>query len=150
MSTKKTKDIPAPSDQLIGYLAEYDLRVGELALALREIVLGEAPDAIENVFKSYVVATNYSFTGKSSQSFCYVAVYTGHVNLGFTRGVDLEDPKGLLIGEGKQMRHLKVLEPQDLKNPYLRPFLRAAIKNAKSAMKTPHSKGSTKRTKPKS
>lgn len=143
-------DIPAPSDQLIGYLAEYDLRVGELALALREVVLREAPEAIENVFKSYVVSTNYSFTGKWTQSFCYIAVYTGHVNLGFTRGVDLEDQEGLLIGEGKQMRHLKILELRDLKRPYLRPFIRAAIKNAKIDLKRLQAAGPTKRTKRKS
>jgi len=38
-----------------------------------------------------------------------------HVNLGFFRGADLDDPKGLLEGTGKGMRHVKVRFPSDIK-----------------------------------
>jgi len=122
---------PPPSDQLLAYLAEYDLRVGELALALREVVLNEAPDANETVFRGYVVSTAYSFTGKWTEGFCHIAVYPRHINLGFNRGAELADPEGLLIGSGKIIRHLKVAEPKDLKKPHLRRFIRAAIKHSK-------------------
>jgi len=125
-------EVPPPTDQLLEYLAEYNLRVGELALSLREIILTEAPDATEKVFKSYVVSTNYSFTERWMDGFCYIAVYPRHVNLGFARGAELDDPEGLLLGSGKIMRHLKVAQPDDLKSPYLRSFIRAAIKHSKS------------------
>src|SRR5262249_20648475 len=113
-------EVPPPTEQLISYLAEIDLRVGELALALREVVFGEAPRAIESVYKSYVVCTTYSLTGRYLDVFCHIAVYPRHVNLGFNRGAELEDPEGLLIGSGKIIRHLKVAELGDLKKPYLR------------------------------
>ena len=128
------RSVPPPSEKLIGYLAEIDLRVGELALALREIVLSEAPAAIESVFKSYAVCTGYSLTAKSMDGFCHIVVYPRHVNLGFNRGAELEDPQGLLIGTGKIIRHLKVAQPDDLKLPHLRRFIRASIKHSRSEL----------------
>ncbi len=44
-------------------------------------------------------------------AFCYVNVFTAHVNVGFFLGAELADPDGLLEGEGKFMRHVK-LRPQ--------------------------------------
>lgn len=126
---------PPPTEELIRQLADYDLRVGELALALRDIMLAEAPAAAETVFRSYALVLWYSFTGKLSDSFCYIALYTKHVNVGFYRGAELEDPERLLTGEGKQLRHIKILGPDDLKKPYLRKFIRAAIKHAKQRVK---------------
>jgi hypothetical protein len=127
---------PPPSEELIGLLSTYDLKVGELALRLREMVLTEAPDAVEKAFAGYVLALWYSFSGKFGDAFCHIAVYRGHVHLGFNRGAELDDPKGLLRGEGKIIRHLKVEQEADLKRPHLRKFIRAAIKHAKSRQRT--------------
>src|SRR5512143_3634059 len=41
-------------------------------------------------------------------AFGYVGVFKGHVNVGFFRGAELEDPASLLVGTGKRMRHVKV------------------------------------------
>ena len=40
--------------------------------------------------------------------FAYVNVFASHTNVGFFRGVHLEDPAGLLEGSGKLMRHVKM------------------------------------------
>lgn len=40
--------------------------------------------------------------------FAYVDTFTGHVNVGFFRGAELADPKRLLEGSGKLMRHVKL------------------------------------------
>ena len=40
--------------------------------------------------------------------FAYVDAFTAHVNVGFYYGAFLPDPKGILIGSGKRMRHVKV------------------------------------------
>ena len=40
--------------------------------------------------------------------FGYVNVFTSHVNVGFFRGATLPDPAGLLQGNGKFMRHVKL------------------------------------------
>jgi hypothetical protein len=41
-------------------------------------------------------------------AFAYVNAYRAHVNVGFFRGAELADPKGLLEGTGKAMRHVKL------------------------------------------
>lgn len=41
-------------------------------------------------------------------AFGYVNVFTAHVNVGFFRGAELSDPKRLLEGTGKFMRHVKL------------------------------------------
>ena len=40
--------------------------------------------------------------------FAYVNIFTAHVNVGFFQGAALQDPAGLLEGNGKRMRHVKV------------------------------------------
>lgn len=53
--------------------------------------------------------------------FCYVNVFTSHVNVGFFQGATLPDPARLLEGNGKFMRHVK-LRPETATN-------RAALTN---------------------
>ena len=40
--------------------------------------------------------------------FGYVNVFTAHVNVGFYAGAFLNDPRDLLVGNGKRMRHVKI------------------------------------------
>ena len=125
------KPVPPPSEELIRLLSQFDLKVGELALELREMVLQQAPGAVEKLVRVYALVFWYSLTGKMGDAFCQVVVYTKGVNLMFNRGAELEDPDGVLVGEGKIIRHIKVRNPEDLNNPYLRKFIRAALKHAK-------------------
>lgn len=41
-------------------------------------------------------------------AFAYVNAFTAHVNVGFFRGAEIDDPNGLLEGTGKFMRHVKL------------------------------------------
>jgi hypothetical protein len=41
-------------------------------------------------------------------AFAYTNAFTAHVNLGFFHGAALPDPAGLLQGDGKYMRHVKL------------------------------------------
>ena len=41
-------------------------------------------------------------------AFAYVNAFKAHVNVGFFRGAELADPVGLLEGDGKFMRHVKL------------------------------------------
>jgi hypothetical protein len=42
-------------------------------------------------------------------AFAYTNVFTAHVNAGFFLGAILPDPGGLLLGDGKYMRHVKLV-----------------------------------------
>jgi len=117
-----------PDRSLLGYLASYDPHISNLTLALREIVLQEAPEAIESIVKSYAVAIGFSFTGKPMKDgFCHIVTYSSHVNLGFNRGAQLPDPKGVLVGKGKSIRHITFRDESDLEQPFLRRYIQAAI-----------------------
>ena len=53
-------------------------------------------------------------------AFAYVNAFTAHVNVGFFHGNQLPDPKDLLEGTGKFMRHVKLrseaeVDPENLK-----------------------------------
>ena len=41
-------------------------------------------------------------------AFGYVNAFRDHVNVGFFRGAEIDDPAGLLEGTGKRMRHVKL------------------------------------------
>lgn len=46
---------------------------------------------------------------RTNEDFAYLQANKQHVNLGFYRGFEmLNDPKGLLEGTGKSMRHIKL------------------------------------------
>ena len=50
-----------PSDpQLLSYLTSYEPHIANLTLALREMVLEEAPEAIESIVKTDAVSIGFS------------------------------------------------------------------------------------------
>lgn len=116
-----------PDPQLLGFLEAYDRTISDLALALREIILEEAPDASESIYQVYTVAIWFGFSGKMKDMFCYIATNARHVNLGFPRGATLPDPNRVLEGEGKTMRHIKFKSELDLDRPFVRRYIQAAI-----------------------
>ena len=122
-----------PDPQLLGFIEAYDRHISDLALALREIVLEEAPDASESVYQVYTVAIWFGFSGKMKDMFCYIATNTKHINLGFPRGTSLADPNHVLEGDGKALRHIKFASLGELERPFVRRYIRAAMELAAAA-----------------
>jgi hypothetical protein len=122
-----------PLPELLGFLAAYDPSIADLALALRQIVLEEAPDATESVYQVYTVAIWFGFSEKMKDMFCYIATNARHVNLGFPRGAALPDPNRVLQGDGKTMRHIKFAGVRDLERPFVRRYIQAAMEQADAA-----------------
>jgi hypothetical protein len=119
--------VKAPDPLLLSYLASYDPHVARLALAMREVVLEEAPQAVESFFKAYAVSIGFSFTGKPlKDGFCHIVTYSSYVNLGFNRGALLPDPNGVLAGTGKLIRHITIHNENDVNRPFVRRYLQAA------------------------
>lgn len=119
-------DRPVPP-KLHAFLHPYEDKVAELALQVRAVILREVPHAYELLYDSYnTVSVAYSYSEDLNDAFCHVATYTRHVNLGFNRGADLEDPNGLLRGSGKRIRHMRIESTEDLEPPYVRDFIRRA------------------------
>jgi hypothetical protein len=68
-------------------------------------------------------------------AFGYVAVFRAHANVGFFRGAELADPKGLLQGTGKRMRHVKVRPGVDLDGAALEALIDAAYADMRRRLK---------------
>ena len=138
-----------PNRELLTYLAPYDPHVASLMLALREIVLEEAPGAIESISMGYALAVGFSFTGKPlKDGFCHVVAYSSHVNLGFNRGALLPDPERALLGNGKLIRHITFRDHDDLDRPLVRRFLQSAIQQVGGPSTQPAPKHSPNKSKP--
>jgi hypothetical protein len=119
-----------PSPEVLGPLAARSPAVAHLALALRELVLTEAPEAVERVYRNHRSAIWIGLGAKMpkmNDMIFYIAMATTHVNLGFCNGVSLPDPSRVLEGEGKVMRHIKFRSERDLERPFVRRYIRAAI-----------------------
>jgi hypothetical protein len=144
-----------PDPQLLGFLEAYDRPIADLALALREIILEEVPDASESIYQVYTVAIWFGFSGKMKDMFCYIATNAAHINLGFPRGSTLPDPNRVLEGDGKAMRHIKFASHRDLERSFVRRYIRASIEQlgravstagaGKSVVKSPANKTSMKK-----
>ena len=119
-----------PSPQLLDLLADCSPGVTELALALRDLVLTEAPEAEELLYSVYAEVIVFKLPVGKRGAFCYIAAYTDHVNLGFYLGADLPDPHRALKGTGKKMRHIRFDSPNDLRHRYLRNYIRSAAELA--------------------
>jgi hypothetical protein len=125
-----------PDPQLLGFLDAYDPHIADLALALREIILDEVPDASESIYQVYTVAIWFGFSGKMKDMFCYLATSADHINLGFPRGSTLPDPNHVLEGQGKAMRHIKFASIAELERNYVRRYIQASIEQLGAAAST--------------
>ena len=59
-------------------------------------------------------------------AFAYVDAFTAHVNVGFFRGAEMDDPMGLLEGTGKFMRHVKLRPGRDVDAAALKKLVETA------------------------
>ena len=114
------------AESLKQFLSGYSPAVRELALAARALVMDAIPEAIEQVdAPSKIIGYGYDRTYKGLV--CAIAPYAAHVNLMFSKGATLHDPKHLLTGKGKHARHVRITTRADIDNAAVRALLKAAV-----------------------
>src|SRR6266576_6324544 len=130
-TAERKRKHPAPR-ALIKFLKPYDPAIQELALGLRSLLLEEMAPCHENIYDAYsAVAIGYGWSERLRDGVFHIAVYTNHVNLGFNYGATLPDPLGILEGNGKQIRHMRIAPPADLAQAAVRSYVRRALKTAR-------------------
>lgn len=102
-TTKKAAKVDADINPV---LAPFSADVRAIALELRKVIQGCAPQATEVPQLGYK-AISYTHGGMK-RAVCAIGLHATRVNLQFYRGTSLEDPNGLLEGTGKTMRHIKL------------------------------------------
>ena len=103
-----------------GYIAGLEGWKGDVVSGVRRIILSTAPKAKESIKWSQPVY-------ESNGPFAYFKSFQNAVNFGFWRGVDLNDPMGLLQGSGGKMRHVKLTSLDDVDENAFVDFVRQAI-----------------------
>jgi hypothetical protein len=84
------------------WLREHAGELGTIARRWFDVMRDRGDDVRESLHDGHPTAC------VADAAFAYVNVFSAHVNVGFFRGTQLADPKGLLQGTGKLMRHVKV------------------------------------------
>ena len=97
-----------PNSKLSSFIKPYDQSIQDLLMEIRALVLETASPCNELIWDNYnAVAIAYSPSLDLKDAFCHIAIYKGHVNLGFNRGAELSPTNLKLEGKGKLIRHLK-------------------------------------------
>ena len=121
MANTKTGD-PAVDTFLKGYPPP----VREIAVKAREVILSVMPTATEKVYPGWKVI-QYGTAADMKSVFAALSPQRERVNLGLANGVDLPDPDGLLEGDGKAIRHVKLTSPEAAGAPAVRELIRGAL-----------------------
>jgi len=112
--------------QLDSFLASYSREAREIALCLRKLVLDVFPRAVEQIDpKAGIIA--YGINKTETGLVCAIAPHMKYVNLLFSRGASLHDEAKMLVGTGKQARHVKIKSEAETENPALRLLLKEAF-----------------------
>jgi len=96
--------------QVQQFIAKYAPEVARNATQVRAKLRKRMVGTQELVYDNYnALAIAYSPTGKVGDVICSIALYPRWVSLFFMQGAKLSDPRKLLRGSGKTIRHI-VLE----------------------------------------
>ncbi len=103
------------------FIAATEPKIRPIMVELRKVIRETAPrlrEAMKYGMPSYL----------QNRMVCYIMPAKDHVTFGFYGGEDLPDPKGLLEGSGRSMRHVKVRTLGEAQNPSVRALLKEAVR----------------------
>lgn len=112
-------------------------KIIDLFSDLRQYILELYPDSNELLYHTHALTTVFSISEKLADAYCHIPVYTTHINLGFNKGTLLKDPNKLLTGTGRLIRHVKIEQLGDYRNPKMKSLIEEAINFALSDLNKP-------------
>tara|TARA_R110002073_G_scaffold128999_3_gene275132 strand:+ start:93655 stop:94092 length:438 start_codon:yes stop_codon:yes gene_type:complete len=109
------------------YLKYKEQELIDLYTGLRAYILEVYPESNELLYHTHALTSVFSVSEKMGDGFCTVPIYTNHLNLAFNKGTLLNDPKKLLQGTGKLMRHIPISSVEDYKSENVKQLILSAI-----------------------
>ena len=131
MSKEQKKD-------LLKFLKPFPKEIQETALWLRDFVWDLYPQCNELIYDNYnALAFGWSPTDRVGHIFCNIAVgrSSHNIHFGFYWGVEIADPKKILIGEGNQYRYILVKNKNEFPKAYIKTLVREAYDNSLAKVK---------------
>lgn len=124
--------------QLERFIDKYSADVAALARAVLRKMRARLPGAVQLVYDNYnALVIGFGPTERASEAIFSIALYPRWVNLFFLHGVGLPDPKRLLKGNGKLVRHVVLNDAEDLDDPAVRDLMAHALKRSPTPLAGP-------------
>ncbi len=136
-----------PETQIATWFAKYDAPIAKVGKALRARVRARLPGLTQLVYvyeRQGSLVFSYSPTEAGAAGVAGVAVYPDRVSLFLAGGPALSkaDPKRLLRGSGKTVRHVEVDSVEAFDRPEIEALIAAAL-DAANVRLDPKAKGAT-------
>jgi len=94
---------------MASFIGKFDPSVAKVLRACRATLQKRLPTAVELVYDNYnFFVIGYCSTPKASDCIVSLTGSSNGVGLCFIHGASLPDPKGLLMGSGKQTRFIRL------------------------------------------
>jgi hypothetical protein len=113
-------------------LAGVEPKLAAIARRLRAMIRDVDAGTVETVRLGDNAATFGVGPKKMTEGYAYIMPMRGYVNLGFYQGALLADPKQLLEGTGKGLRHVKTRTLAEADRPPVRALVAAALAKRRS------------------
>ena len=108
------------------YLQQVPPELRDIVLEIRNIVASIAPEATESQHSRGFSYYHKERGGPVSAGICQIGIFHDHIRLGFIHGAFLPDPEGLLLGEPKYKKHVRIYHYEDAPWEYLRQLIVAS------------------------
>ena len=117
--------------QLGEFIAKFTPEIAELAWEAFAKLQARLPGAVVMVYDNYyALVMGFGPTERPSEAFLSIVVYPRWVTLCFLQGVKLPDPRKILEGSGKQVRHLRLENAKTLEEPAIKILISEAVAQA--------------------
>ncbi len=117
--------------QIEGFIAKFTDGVAAEIRAARAEMRRRLPGAVELVYDNYnALAIGYGASEKLKDIVFSIACFPRWIRLFFYYGADLDDPLGLLEGEGAQTRSVRLTNLAVLDDPGIRALMDQALAKA--------------------
>jgi hypothetical protein len=129
-----TKD-DSPESQLDAFLDKYTPAIATLARACLAKMRARLPGAVQLVYDNYnALAIGFGPSERASEAVFSIALYPRWVTLFFLQGAGLPDPRRILKGSGKVVRHIVLASAADLDQPAIQDLMGQALKRAEAGI----------------
>lgn len=120
----------ASESQIRTFMSKYTPAVARDARFVRAWLRRRLPGAVEFIYDNYNgLVIGFGPTDRPSEAVFSIVLSPRWVTLFFLEGVLLSDPKGLLRGEGKQVRSIRLEDVQTLNRPEVQALIDQAVAN---------------------
>jgi len=109
-----------PTSNLVHHLDHVSPEIRDIVLELRNLIASIAPDAAEVRHSKGFSYFHGQRGGTVSAGICQIIIFEDHVRLAFIHGAFLPDPLGLLIGDAKYKKYIRITSYDEAPWDYLK------------------------------